>query len=341
MPNALYKTRDMLSALEQISVPGDFILTNFVTDTENHTTDTIEIDIIKHGKKMAPFVNPVREGIVVLKDRFQTRSHKLPYIKLKQPTTAQEVLYRMPGDTVYSGGETAGQFAARSMGKTLAELDTMIFRREEWMACQMIQTGTALIKGEGVEYQIDVGMNPTHLPTLTAGDRWSETTAEIQADLALWADLIYNDSGLNATDAIIGRDAAKAIFANPTFIGALDRRRIDRGEIMIERLPKGVKYYGFDRESGLDLWGYTENFWDDATSTFVDLIDPKKVVILNRSLYFTRHYGLIQNVEATFVGPRFPDNWITKDPSAHWVSLESAPAVILHQPDGVVCATVL
>lgn len=341
MAISLYKTRDMIAALEQIHVPGDFLLTTFVNGSESHTTDTIDIDIVKKGKKMAPFVSPVREGKVITRDKYQTRTHRLPYIKLKRPTTAQEALTRMPGDTVYSGGETAAARANREMGKTLAELDQMIFRREEWMAAQMLQTGKCIIEGEGLSYEIDVGMNPTHLPVLTGGDLWDQSTADIQNDLTTWADLVYDDSGLTATDAILGRNASKAALRNPSFIGALDRRRIDRGEIMIERLPKGVKYFGYDRESGLDLWGYTEKFYDENTDTEIDLIDPDKVVVTSRSLYFVRHYGLIQNVEASFVGPRYPDNWVTKDPSVHWVSLESAPAVILHQPDGVVCATVL
>lgn len=338
---SMYKTRDMLRALEQMHVPGSFLLDTFVGGVETHTTDTIDIDIVKNGKKMAPFVSPVREGKVIERDKFQTRTHKLPYLKLKRPFTAQEALNRMPGDTVYSGGQTPLAMANRMMGKDLAELDQMFFRREEWMAAQMVQTGKVVVEGEGVSFEIDVGMNPTHLPVLTGADLWSASTADIQNDLTTWADLIYDDSGVQPTDAILGRDASKAALRNESFIGALDRRRIDRGEIMIERLPKGVKYFGFDRESGLDLWGYTEKFYDEGTSSEKDLIDPKKVVVISRNLYFTRHYGMIQNVETSFVGSRYPSNWTTKDPSVHWVALESAPAVILHQPDGVVCATVL
>lgn len=336
----LYKTRDLLDALEYIHVPGDFLLSTFVTGTETHDTDTIDIDIERNGKKMAPFVNPVREGQVVTKEGYQTRTHKIPYIKLKTKTTAQEALKRRAGRTMYNG-QTPQSYANQEMGKSLSKLDQMIFRREEWMLAQALQTGKVLVSGEGVgEYQIDFGMKASHLPVLTGTDLWSDAGADIQADLADWADLVYEDSGRTATDAIIGREAAKAMLRNDSFIGALDRRRIDRGEIMIERLPKGVKYYGFDRESGLDLWGYTEKF-DDGQGNTGSLIDEKKVVVIARGARCERHYGAIQNVETDFIGPRWPDNWITKDPSVHWVSLESAPLVAFHEIDAVVCAQVL
>lgn len=335
----MYKTRDMLKALEYIHVPGDFLLSTLVTGVETHDTDTVDIDIERNGKKMAPFVNPVREGIVITKEGFETRTHKIPYIKLKQKTTAQEALKRRAGRTMYDG-QTPASYANKEMGKGLAELDQMIFRREEWMLAQAIQTGKVLVEGEGVgSYQVDFGMKASHLPVLTGTDLWSDNAADIQADLSDWADLVYDDSGRSANMAIVGRDASKAMLRNEGFIGALDRRRIDRGEIKIERLPKGVKYFGFDRESGLDLWGYTEKYWNG--SAFVDLIDPKKVVVIAQGARCERHYGAIQNVETDFIGPRWPDNWITKDPSVHWISLESAPLVAFHEIDAVVCAQVL
>ena len=341
MSISLYQTREMLQALEQIHVPGDFLLTTVVNPTaEYHKTNTIDIDVVRNGKKMAPFVSPVREGKVITKEGFSTRTHTIPYTKMKTPTTAQEALQRMAGATIYNG-QTAKQFADREMGKSLAKLDQMIFRREEWMAAQALQTGAITVEGEGVSYVIDFGMAASHKPTLTGVDLWSATTATIQSDLADWADKVYDDSGLNADIAILGREAARAMLANETFQGSLDRRKIDRGEIMIQRLPKGVKYYGFDRESGLDLYGYTEKYYDEGTSTFKPLIDDKKVIVCSTQARFTRHYGAIQNIEADFIGPRWPDNWVTKDPSVHWVSLESAPLVALHQPDAVVCATVL
>lgn len=337
----LYETRDMLAVLEQTHEPGDFLLTRFVNSSpEFHPTNKIDIDIIRNGKKMAPFVSPLREGVIIESEGFSTRTHTIPYIKMKMRTTAQEFLKRNPGQTMY-GGMTAKSHADKKAGKDIKNLDEMIFRREEWMAAQNIQTGQIVIKGEGIDYVIDVGMRPSHLPVLGAGFRWNESTADIQDDFNTLANLCYDDSGLNADIALCGRTAAKEMLRNESFIGALDRRRIDRGEISVKRLPKGVRYYGFDRESGLDIYGYTEQYWDETGQQFVDLIDPKKIVVGSTSARFTRHYGAIQNVETDHMGPRWPDNWVTKDPSVHWISLESAPIVVLHQPDAYACMTVL
>lgn len=335
-----YKTRDLLRVLEQTHIPGDFLLSTFATEVEMHDTDTIDIDIVRHGKKMAPFVSPVREGAIVKHEGFETRTIKIPYTKMKSPITAQQALYRRPGMTVYNG-QTAKGMADEMAGKKITELDQMIFRLEEKMASEALQTGKVVVSGEGIGYEIDFGMKSSHLVSLTSTARWSETsTADPQGNLKTWSDLVYLDSGLPATDAILGANAAKDLLNNSTVGAALDRRRIDRGEIVVSRLPKGVIYYGYDRESGLDLWGYNEQWYDEANTTFTPLIDAKKVVVLARGMRFTRHYGAIQNVKVDFMGPRFPSSWITEDPSALWVMLESAPLVALHQPDAVVCATV-
>lgn len=335
-----YETRDLLPLLEYIHIPGDFLLTTFVTGTENHDSNKIEIDIERNGKKMAPFSAPVREGVIVTKEGFQTLTHTVPYIKMKTPFTAQEAMRRRAGSTVYDG-TTPQAYISKEMSKVLKSLDTMIFRREEWMLAQGIQTGVVPIEGEGLSYVIDFQMKATHLPVLTGGDTWDETTSDIQDDLTTWADVIYDDSGRNADMAILGRSASKTMLRNEEFKGALDRRRIQRGEINVRRLPKGVKFFGDDAESGLSLWGYTEKFYDTGSQQFVDLINPKKVVVAATGARVTRHYGAIQNVRTNFIGPRWPFSWITDDPGVQWVSLESAPLVAPHEIDAFLCATVL
>jgi len=339
----MYKTRNMLDVLKQIHIPGDFLLKTFVTAKKFHSTRTVDIDIVRMGKKMAPFVSPVVEGKVITKKGFTTKTHTLPYIKIKRPFSPEDALERLPGLTMYES-QTAQAYIAKELGETLKEFDDMIFRREEYMAATMLQTGKVIVEGDGLSYEIDVGMAASHLPVLLTTDRWSEATATIQADLKAWGLKVYRDSGLTATRAILGSDAAAAMLSNDAFIGSLDTRRVDRGLIDISKLDKGVIYYGFDKESGLDLYGYNEQFFeedDTDASDGTELIDPKKVIVASTQLRMTQHYGLISEVKVNFVGPRYPKVWVTEDPSVQWIMLQSSPAVINHQPDGVVCATVM
>ena len=337
----LYKTRDMLEPLEYSHVPGGFLLTTFVNGVETHNTETIDIDIERNGKKMASFVSPVREGVVVTKEGFETRTHKIPYLKQKRPFTAQEALMRQPGNTVYQG-QTPRSFADMEMGKTLAEFDQMFFRREEWMAAQAMQTGKVVIDGEGVSYEVDFGMKAGHLPVLSGTAQWTGADAAIRDNLADWAEIVFDDSGIDPTDAILGKDAARAMMANEDFVSALDTRRVDLGQIDVRKLPNGVRYWGFDKTSGLDLWEYTEKYYDEAADEMKYLIDPKKVVLASQGLRFTRHYGPIQDVETNFIGARYPSNWVEGGQTkTMWVGLQSAPLVALHQIDGVLCAQVI
>lgn len=340
MSISLYKTRDMLDVLEQIHVPGDFLLSTFVNATEQHLTDTLDIDIVRKGKKMAPFARPVAEGVVIEKEGYQTRTHKIPYITMKSEFNGQESLNRMPGDTIYQG-QSAGSYADQMMGTQLAEFNDMIFRREEWMLAQCLQTGMIQIKGKGVNYAIDTGMRTDHLPTLAGTSRWDQVDADVTGDIDSWATKVYLDSGLMANICIMGADALRAALNNDKFKSDLDTRRIELGSIDPRRLPNGVKYIGTLNEAGVDVYAYVEQYFDEDTDTYKDLIDPSKVIVASTEIMAKRHYGLIQSPRVSAAVARYPRNWFTEDPEVMWVSVQSAPLAINHQPDGVLCATVI
>ena len=338
----MFDTRTMLEALFQMKPVRKFLLDLFFKRVETSTTEYVDIDIMKGKRKLAPFVSPLVEGKVMDRLGYSVRSYKPPYVKPKMVTTAQDFLRRMAGDTIYTGNDNAAQRALKQLGRDMAYLEEIITRREEWMAAQLVQTGKVSIVGDGVNDLIDFGMDSNHIITLTGTALWSDQTNSTPLiDLRTWRRLILQDSGLNATDVIMGSDALDAFLSHAKVKDQLDTRRIDLGQIDPRQTPEGAIYYGRIKDVALDLWVYDEWYYDEATTSEKSMIDTKKVIMGSSNARAARHYGAIQDLEATAVTSRFAKSWTEKDPSVRFLMVQSAPLMSLHQVDGFIAAKVL
>ena len=102
MPQSIFETRTMLAAVEQMHTPSTFLLNTFFAAEETFDTKTVDVDIVKGGRKLAPFVSPRVEGKVVTKDGFQSKNITPAYIKPKMETNAEQLLNRNPGLSPYA-----------------------------------------------------------------------------------------------------------------------------------------------------------------------------------------------------------------------------------------------
>jgi hypothetical protein len=338
----LYETRTMLAALEQMLPPKSFLRNTFFSAVETSTTEHVDIDIMKGKRRLAPFVSPKKEGKMVERIGYTTRTYKPPYVKPKMVTNSGDFLKRDVGQVLYGAADSAFSRAAKQVGRDLRELDEIITRREEWMAAQLLQTGQVDIIGDGVNETIDFGMDASHIITLSGTDLWSDTTnATPLEDLRAWRRLIMQDSGRTPTDVVMGYEAIDAFLAHPKVQASLDTRRIDLGTIDPAQFGSGVLYYGRIKDVNVDLWVYDEWYIHDATSVETPMLDPTKIIMGDRTARTARHYGAIQDLKANAAVPRFPKSWEEEDPSVRFIMLQSAPLLALHQVDAFACVKVL
>ncbi|EGH42777.1 major capsid protein E, partial [Pseudomonas syringae pv. pisi str. 1704B] len=99
----IFDTRTMLEAVEQMPTARRFLLNTFFNGGSPVTfpTKTVDIDIVKGQRKMAPFVHPRLPGSISLRDGYRTDSYAPPYIQPKRETTAELVLKRSAGDNPF------------------------------------------------------------------------------------------------------------------------------------------------------------------------------------------------------------------------------------------------
>jgi hypothetical protein len=339
----MFSTRTMLRALEQMKKAKTFLCTMIFNTIETVASEYVDIDIQKGTRRIGAYVSPLLEGKVVDRQGWETKTFKPPYIKMKMPTTAQDFLKRNIGETVYGASDTPASRAAKQLGKDLMELDEMIVRMEEIQCAQALQEGKVTCVGEGVNAVIDFGMSSEAKPVLTGTDRWSDhINADPINDLSVWHEEFAQRSGRVAPMAIFGYDAMRNFLNCEKAQTKLDNRRIMMGEIKPEPLNEmGVKYWGHLDEPGIDVYTYSEWYFDPIAKVEKPLIQSDKVIMVDPTARLVRHYAMIQDLKATAVVPRFPKSWETEDPSTRWVMLQSAPLCAPHQIDAITCATVL
>lgn len=341
-----FETRTMLAALEQAYPARGLLLDLFFPRVETSNTAVVDIDIFRGKRRLAPFVNPRMQGKLVERSGYTTRTYRPPYIKPKMQFSAEDLLKREMGMTVYQGGKTPAERAAEMLGRDLAELRDMVVRREEWMAAQALTTGKIPVIGDGVNDEIDFGFATSHKVTLTGGNRWDQSGTKPLTNLRTWRSLVAQDSGLVPDVVVGGADAIEAFLGNaevqkfmltnqqPNVVG-----QINVGDLQ----ATGATYISTLWQGGLKIFQYDEWYIDPADNETVRPMIPADTIIMGSTkARAVRHYGLIQDLEAgDFAVPFFPKVWLEKDPSVRWVMVQSAPLVVPHQIDAFLWAKVI
>lgn len=340
----IFDTRTMLEAVEQIPSARRFLMQTFFNGGAPRTfaTKTVDIDIVKGQRKMAPFVHPRMPGSIALRDGYSTSTYAPPYIQPKMETTAELILKRAAGDNPYAA-RTPLERAGAQLGKDLVDLDDQITRREEWMCAQALTTGQVRVIGEGIDDTIDYLMAADHKVTLST-KKWSAADGDPIGNLRTWKRKIAKDSGRSANVAVLSGEAVDAFQNNELVMKQLNTRRVDMGLIVPQELPDGVTYLGYLNDPGVDLYSYDE-WYLDAAGAEQPMITAGGLILGATNTRNAMLYGAIQDLEAIESGmveaARFPKSWVTKEPSARWLKLQSAPLAGLLEPDAFIYAKVV
>ena len=341
----LFDTRTMLDAVEQMKPARRFLMDTFFGGANARTfpTKTVDIDVVKGKRKMAPFVHPRLPGSLVSREGMRMDTYTPPYIQPKIETEADLILKRSAGETPYSS-KPAVQRAAEQLGKDLADLDDQIVRREEWMCAQALTTGRIRVLGEGVDDTIDFLMEASHKITLSTG-KWNAAGSDPIGNLRQWKrGVIAKDSGRTANVAVLSGEAVDAFQANELVMKMLNTRRVDLGLIKPEELPDGVTYLGYLNDPGVDLYSYDEWYLDESGDE-QPMIPAGGLILGSTNTRNAMLYAAIQDLAAIESGlveaRRFPKSWVTDEPSVRWLKMQCAPLAGFLEPDAFLYAKVV
>lgn len=346
MTISMFDLRTLLMALEQIKPAQTFFLNTFFTRPPVvATTKIIDVDIVKGKRRIAPFVHPKLPGRIIEREGFSTLSLEPPTVKPKMITTAQDIVTRAPGNTIYAPGASPAQLAQQQLGKDLRTLMEMILRREEWMAVKAITTGEIPVVGDGYDTTIDFGMAAAHLVQLLDDECFDQPTANILQTIEDYCDLVVQDSGLPVDYVIAGSYTKKLMFKNELFLKQL---QLGQSQSMLmamnpENIQPGARFLGMINQS-LPLYDYHEWYLDDTVSPAVErpLIASNQLILGSSRARCDRYYGLVQDLKVSAAVPYFPKviDKSDEDPSVMELLLQSSPLPVPTQSDAFVTLTV-
>lgn len=342
----LFSTREMLPLLEVAKPAHTFLKKMFFSNIHEFETEHVDIDISIGKRRLAPIVAPRFGSKTVERSGYSAKTYTPPQVAPDMITTAEDLLKRAAGETIY-GAMSPDERAVAQLVKDMLEIEGMITRREEQMCSQALFTGQINVVGEGVNDVVQYWsqLNPAIQPktSLANGSRWNQEGADIAKNLRDWRRFTVKNSGVAATDTILGTDAADAILSNPTLMKQLDTRRIDLGHISPELLPDGVTYLGSIKGTGIDLWAYDEWYLDESDDTEKPMVPPKSVLLGSRNARTSMLYGcVVDPVEGSFAKSRVPVSYTQRKPvEGRVLAVKSRPLPVIHQIYGFYVAEVL
>lgn len=338
MAISIYATRAMAAAMRQDKPAGRFLMDTLFGKVDPKIGKTVDIDIIKGKRRIAPFQSPRVEGKLVEKLGFSTNSYTPAYIKIKDVLEPSDVIdNRSAGESVYSL-QTQLEREQMILATTLNDFENMISRREEWMCAQQLVNGYVDVVGDGVNYRIDLQMDADHKITLTGTNIWTDTLSDPDSDIETAVRLISKDAGISANIMVGNTTTMGKYIKHAKVKDNLNTRRIDLGLIKPEDMGEGVSYYGYSNVDGkqIELYGYDEWYVDD-NGIEQPMFADGQVVITSTRADFRRHYGAIYDKKSGYAAlPRFPKTWDEEDPSVTFLMVQSAPLPAAHQIDAIV-----
>lgn len=328
-----YSLREMLAPLRYELRPKPFLISTLVGNSiQTHQSTKIEIDVENGGRRVAAYKSRHADPEDVTVYGYDSKIHVLPYTRQRITLTPDDLELRLPGNTIYEVG-SAGAHLDELMGKYLRDLDDRIIRLEELQLAEAITSGTCTVSGDGVSYTVDYGRDSNNEVTLTGADVWSETTADISGNFRDAADQMRSVSGGTPTLVVMGTLAAKYYTEDTTVLAKLDNRSVAAGQFELQyNSSSDSTFLGMHRDVGINCEVHVyHGTYDDSSGTVTPYIAPADVIFIRKGLRATGHYSMISNFNSSFVGRRYPSQYLTPDGTKMIVQIESGPLMAVHE----------
>jgi hypothetical protein len=337
-------TRALLALIEPFDQPSQFLLDTFFPDEQTFDSEEVYFDKLSNTRQLAPFVSPLVAGKPMRSRGHVTKCFKPAYVKPFHAVEPAKALKRRAGERL--GGELSPERRRDlAVADNLLIEDQAISRTEEWMASQILRTGSVTVEGEDYPTQVvDFGRDSSLTVALTSTARWGETGVDPLSTLRTWGANVANLSGAAPRLGILDPLAAE-LFQNDAGVREiLDNRRQASGSIELSPLISAgngeeVAYIGSIGQ--FEFYQYQQIYNDRVTGAATKML-PDYTVLLGapKTGQGVRTYGAILDDDALRAMARFPKSWKSDNPSVRYTMTQSAPLPVLPEPNAVMCATV-
>lgn len=337
----VYDTATLIQVVPNLKLSQNFLLDNFFPNEAVAETEEIAIDVDVGKRRLAPFVSPLVEGKIVEGRRVQTNVFKPAYIKDKRALDVRRPIRRAIGERV-GGVLTPAERYMANVQFEMADAIDMINRRLEWMAAQVLTTGTVTVSGEGFPSAlVDFGRDASLTVALSGAAQWGQTGVLPSWNIQEWQNQVLKMSGGVCTDLVFTPSAWNYFLQDPTvknawlYAGNGGANFVDVGA----KITRGAVPMG--RWGQYRLWIYNDWYVDPTTDDETPMIPDGTLIMCGPDLMGTRAFGVIMDPAFNYGPlPYAPKMWVEQDPAQTLVLVQSAPLVIPSRVNACLSATV-
>lgn len=341
----------MTAVVNELKSPHRFLRDLLFSDQDPRPTETLEIGILIGDRVVAPFVRRGAEAIEVTPFQEKIYNVTAPNIRIKRHLEAGELLFnRRVGHVIHAEENDVLDAAQEHVARNSLRLAQVVDEAEEYLCAQAIRGAISYsVDGEEI-FSITFPRSASHAVTLT--NFWDGMAADVELDFRTALNLVAQDTGLSVTDVILGSEATNSFIKDAKVQALLDNRRIDAGQMMLNRgvEQSGAIFLGTFR--GVQVWSYTRATQVPSAAGMkslasFDLVRAKyaEFVVAAPAAENVLYYGAIPDLKALqgrlFRGRRFSKSWEQEDPSVMWQLLHSRPLPVMRRPDSTVSMKVI
>lgn len=326
----VYSTATLVQVVPNLKRAQKFLLDKFFPNLVLSDAEEVDIDVDVGKRRLAPFVSPLVEGKLVEGRRYQTNRFKPAYIKDKRAPDLRRPVRRAIGERIGGGDLTAQQRYEANLAFEMEDQVDMVDRRLEWMAAQVLTTGTVTVVGDGFPTQVvDFGRAASLTVTLTGAAKWGQPGVSPSKDIEKWQHEILKKSGGIATDIVFTVTSWGHFIADETISKAIwyPNGGGDNAINIGAQIQRGAIYKG--KWGQYDLWVYNDWYVDPVDDVEKPMIVDGSVIMSGQDLMGTRAFGLIVDPNFAYAPMAYaPKMWLNQDPAQIYLMLQSAPLVI-------------
>jgi hypothetical protein len=337
----LFSTNVVNGVVASLLQPPSFLLDRFFPNIQTETSEEIHFDTISKTRRLSPFVSPLVEGKVVASKGYTTSTFKPAYIKDKRVWDGNRALKRSAGEQIGGSLSPMERMQAILTFELQDQLD-MLTRTQEWMASQILQTGSVTVVGDNYPaVTVNFGRDSTLTIALSGANRWSQSGVNPLDSLQDWSILVLQLVGAMPVDVVMDIQAWK-IFRNNSFVKErlANQRRLGEMPTLAQdaQLGEGGTFMG--TIDMFNIWTYA-GYYVDANGATQPLLPANTVVMGSPQIEGYRAYGAIRDEAAGYQArPYFAKSWVQDDPAVRFLLMQSAPLPVPYRPNASLCATV-
>jgi hypothetical protein len=252
--------------------------------------DLVSVEFFRGNQRLSPFCSRYSKGTAVPREKEQLQFFSPPFVKPVRNLTADDLFYKSAPTPAAGGPENR---EAELLARDFSELDSLISRREEWMASECLFTGKIkCLDGDTSEIVAEL-IYGTPSKTVPA-KLWSDPTSDPLADLRGAMRLVSSQCGSSADLVIMGKNAADAFESNANVLAAYDKMRIAPGVLTAKNLSWGVQSLGTYR--GVPLY-VNESEYQDSDNSMKPFVPVDNVLIASSAAAGSFAYAGVPQVD--------------------------------------------